>query len=1343
MKNILNRFVCLSMLLICLFCAASQVRHLNLKTSAASLIPADATTQAKVNEAYGKLPLSFEINRGQADSEVKFLSRGGAYGLFLSDNKATLRLQSGKAGEKSATVSLNLIGANALPQVEGVDPLPGKSNYLIGNDSSKWRTGIANFAKVRYREIYRGIDLVYYGNQQQLEYDFVVKPGADPKVIKLSFDGAEQLRIDRNGDLVLGTPGGEVRQSKPVIYQEVNGERRGVNGRYTIQDQTVGFKIANYDRSRPLVIDPVIVYSTFLGGKGRETARGIAVDTAGNVYVTGETFSADFPVSGTLQNGDPGQLGQASTHAFVSKLNAAGTALVYSTYLGGAGQDTTADIAVDAAGNAYIAGTTQSSDFPLVNAAQVFRGANFFTSADNGVNWRTGGTLAGIVALAIDPINSATIYAGTASGLYKSANSGGSWSRSGTGLPDQRAVTALLVDPKNPSTLYAGTSSTVYFDQGSANRGTDGMIFKSTDGGSVWNRISAPLTIERVNAFALDPTNSAIIYVAASNGGMFKSTDGGANWNVINNGFAAGGNPPTLFNATSIAIDSSNPSRIFALVNGGLYRSANGGATWALNLMGVAPRVLAMDPRNPLTIYAGTTGHTSRSLFKTTDGGETWKAVGTGLTIDKPPFPQPDLYLSITALAVDPINPSILYAGVEELGDRFYKVYKSMDGGESWSPSRKGLADANVQLLAIDPQTPARLYAGFRVKTDKVAFAAKINPSGSALIYSTYVCYGEGKGIVVDASGAVYLAGMASFGSLAATPGAVQEANGGGRPASTLFVPPGATQPIYDVGHADAFVAKLNAEGSAFVYATYLGGNDNDKAVGLALDAAGNAYVTGSADSPDFPVTPNALQTDGATILGRKAWVAKLNSSGSALAYSTYLGTNSSGEAIAVDGQGNAYVTGAGALPARAGSFQTPPGPSDVFVAKLNANGSSLVYAARLGDGGSIESGTAIAVDASGAVTVAGHTDSTNFPVTSNATQSTAGGGVCGFYQFSPSQPRITINCRDAFVARLNPAGTSLIYSSYFGAGANNQDLGTGDEALLDLALDARGAVYLAGFTSSPNFPTTSNAFQPVSSNTTFLGNNDGFVAKLSLEGAGSSVASVSAANYRGSELAPESIVAAFGSRLALSTAPATAAPLPTSLAGTTVKIRDIAGAERLAPLFFVSEGQVNYQMPPGTALGNATVIIANGNNVITTGSVRIVDVAPGLFTADASGQGFPAALAQRLRNNTTVAYEPVARFDAQQNRFVSVPIDLGPEGDQVYLVLFGTGFRRRSALSAVSVKIGGADVTINYAGSQLQLIGLDQINALIPCSLARRGEVDVVVTVDGKAANTVRVSIK
>lgn len=1302
MKKVFCRSICFSFVLFCLLLTTSQVRR---GVSAARLRPADAATRARVSGAYGKLPLGFEINRGQTGDDVRFLSRGPGYSLWLKSNEAVLTTRS---GDEVKTIRMKFIGANPSPMIEGVDPLPGRSSYLIGADLKRWRTDIANYARARYREIYPGVDLVFQGNQRRLEYDFIIKPGADPNVIDVSFEGAGRMNIDRNEALALRDSGGENRRRKPMIYQEANGERK-------------------------------IVYSTLLGGSNRETARAIAVDAAGNVYLAGDTFSANFPVSGALQNGDPGQPGQYSTHAFVSKLNAAGTALIYSTWLGGAGQDAAQGIAVDAAGNAYVTGMTQSADFPLVNAAQSFPGANFFASADGAGDWRRGGTLAGITTLAVDPINSTTIYAGTVYGLYKSANGGGVWNKSGNGLPDQRAVTALLIDPKNNSTLYAATSAAAYLDSNPPDSATDGMIFKSADGGGAWFRIGASLTIGRVNTLAIDPADSKVIYAAASNGGVLRSADGGANWTTLNNGFFSGGQPP-VYGATAIAIDSSNSSRMFALVNGGLFRSVNGGANWALNLMGAAPRALAMDSRNPSTLYAGTIGgNGNRSLFKTTDGGETWKAVGTGLISDN----SSTFNLGVTALAIDPINPSIIYAGVEEVGDYFYKVYKSADGGESWSPSRKGLADASVQTLVIDPLTPSMLYAGFRVKTSSVAFVAKLNPAGSALLYSTYVCYGEGRAIAIDSSGAVYLAGMATFGSLPVTPGVVQEASGGGRPASTLGSPLTRNQPTYDPGHADAFVAKLNASGSAFVYATYLGGRENDKAAGLAVDAAGNVFITGVSNSPDFPVTPNAFQTDGASILSRKAWVAKLNPAGSALSYSTYLGTESFGEAIAIDGQGNSYVAGAGTLPFATASFHKVPGATlGAFVAKLKADGSSLAYAALLGGGDA--SVTAIAVDASGAATVAGQTSSTNFPVTSDALQVRAGGGVCGYYQFSPSQPRITVYCRDAFLARLNLAGTELVYSTYLGAGGGNADLGTGDETATALAQDAGGAIYLAGLTTSPNFPTTSGAFQTVSNNSQSLrDNSDAFVAKLKLEGAGIAIANTSAANYRGVELASESIIAAFGVRLATSTAAATAAPLPTSLAETAVRVRDSAGVERLAPLFFVSDGQVNYQMPPGTALGNAIVTIANGDNIISSGVARIVDVAPGLFTANGSGQGLPAATAQRIRNNTTIAYEPVARFDAQQNGFVPVPIDLGPEGDLIILNLYGTGFRYRSALSAVSVKIGGVDVMINYAGPQLQLVGLDQINAFIPRSMAGRGDVDVVVTVDGKTANTTRIAFK
>jgi uncharacterized protein (TIGR03437 family) len=196
-------------------------------------------------------------------------------------------------------------------------------------------------------------------------------------------------------------------------------------------------------------------------------------------------------------------------------------------------------------------------------------------------------------------------------------------------------------------------------------------------------------------------------------------------------------------------------------------------------------------------------------------------------------------------------------------------------------------------------------------------------------------------------------------------------------------------------------------------------------------------------------------------------------------------------------------------------------------------------------------------------------------------------------------------------------------------------------------------------------------------------------------------------------------------------------------LGGTTVKITDSAGIERLAPLFFVSPGQVNYQVPGGTAIGEATVTVTNRSGIISAGTIHIAPTAPGLFAANSNGQGVAAAVALRVRSDGSESYEPVAQFDAAQNRFVARPLDLGAETDQIYLLLFGTGMRYRSALSAVSVKMGGVEVPVLYAGEQGSFAGLDQLNVQVPRSLAGRGEIDIVLTVDGQSANAVKANIR
>ena len=336
--------------------------------------------QQRVSENYGKLPMSFEANQGQADQQVKFLARGQGYGLYLTPTETVLSLRS--ADKVSATVRMKLAGAKAAKQIIGREELPGRSNYFLGNDPAQWQMDVPSFAKVEYNEVYPGIDLVYYGKQRELEYDFVVAPGADPKTIKLAFDGVQKISLNPAGELVLQTEGGEVKQHKPVIYQGSEETRQEIAGKYVLQaNNEVGFEVGEYDASKPLVIDPMLVYSAFLGGTQTDNGNGIAVDDQGNAYVTGVTFGTDFPTKNPLQASSGGGL----TDVFIAKLNPAG-ALIYSTYLGGDNLDRSDGIAVDKSGNVYVSGLTGSTNFPAKNALQpkLAGTSDFFVAKLNG-----------------------------------------------------------------------------------------------------------------------------------------------------------------------------------------------------------------------------------------------------------------------------------------------------------------------------------------------------------------------------------------------------------------------------------------------------------------------------------------------------------------------------------------------------------------------------------------------------------------------------------------------------------------------------------------------------------------------------------------------------------------------------------------------------------------------------------------------------------------------------------------------------------------------------------------------------------------------------------------------
>ncbi len=331
--------------------------------------PSTSAGDTRLAAAYLQVPLSFEANTGQTDPQVAFLARGVGYGLFLTPGEAVLSLRSGSpdAAAGPATVRLKLRGASRAPRLTGLEPLATRSNYLVGNDPARWRTDVPHFGKVRYEAVYPGIDLVYYGRQGQLEYDFVVQPGADPRQIRLDFAGADRVELDAQGDLLVRVGPETLRQHKPIVYQERDGKRETVAGAYALEGRRrAAFLLGDYDPSRPLVIDPVLTFSTYLGG-GYDAGQGIAVDTSGLVYVTGSS-TWGFPMANPLQ-GAPAGL----SDAFVAKLDTVSSSLVYSTYLGGSDYDEGLGIAVDASGNAYVTGYTKSSNFPTASPLQ---GAN-------------------------------------------------------------------------------------------------------------------------------------------------------------------------------------------------------------------------------------------------------------------------------------------------------------------------------------------------------------------------------------------------------------------------------------------------------------------------------------------------------------------------------------------------------------------------------------------------------------------------------------------------------------------------------------------------------------------------------------------------------------------------------------------------------------------------------------------------------------------------------------------------------------------------------------------------------------------------------------------------------
>jgi photosystem II stability/assembly factor-like uncharacterized protein len=934
--------------------------------SGPSSAPPSQATKAEIADHYGKLPLNFEANEGQTDAEVKFISHGPGYNLFLTSTGAVLTLRqprpqadpfkSPTPTEKkpsdqppgASVLRLKMIGANPHAQARGEEPLPGKINYLIGDDPQKWHINIPTYGKVYYTDVYPNVNLVYYGNRTELEYDFIVAPGGDVQAISFQVEEAERMKLDEAGDLHLAAKQSEVVLRKPVIYQLTDqGERREVKGEYVIKGKEVRFKTEAFDARKPLIIDPVLSYSTMLGAGGNDYANGIAVDSSGSAYITGSTDSSVFPTTpGAFQTS-----ASYSGNAFVSKLDPTGSSLVYSTFLNGSGSSAGEAIAVDSSGNAYVTGNTNSSDFPTVNPVRSST-ANFYRSTDSGGHWNNqviGAPGAALNVLAIDPTAPNTMYAGMgltgAGGIYKTTDGGNTWAALNTGVTVVNCA-ALVINPATPTTIYA----TLTTNNGSLNT----SLYKSTDAGSSWVALTNGLSGGVAPALAIDPSSPNTVYVGGSFQGVFKSTNGGASWVNSSSGINYTG-------TSAIAVDPMNSQIVYlAASGGGVFKTSNGGGSWAQVNTGLTTTYVAtlnIDPAS--TIYAGTSGG---GLFKSANGAANWTAVNNGISGSPG-------YLIVRSVALSSSSPSTLFMGLQD-----GRIYRTTDGGNNWTKVYETLTRTSFSAMAIRPGSSTMVYAGAYIVSstlnDYEGFVSKLNADGTGLIYSTYLG-GNGddyaNGIAVDSSGNAIVVGQT---------------------ASSSFPTVNALQPALS-GTKDAFVTKFNATGNALLYSTYLGGSGSlDVAYGVAVDSSGSAYVSGWTTSANFP-TLNPFQSAIGDTNEGDAFVTKLNSSG-AMAYSTFLGGEGRdiGYGIAVNGSGNAYVTGlttSTTFPL-ANPIQSTSGGAagDAFVTKLNSAGSGLIYSTYLG-GSDSESARGIAIDAAGNAYVTGFTYSADFPVITGA----------------------------------------------------------------------------------------------------------------------------------------------------------------------------------------------------------------------------------------------------------------------------------------------------------------------------------------------------------------------
>ncbi len=979
--------------------------------------PAPASQKVAVTN-FNALPLSFEAPRSASSS--RYVARGQGYLISIDGPEVLIGVQPSKNAPGQSIGMQFRGGRRPLGVPEG--QLPGKVNYFIGKDPRKWDVGLPTFERVRYRDVYPGVDVVYYGNRQHLEFDFDIKPGAKPDSIRLKFEGAEKVSLNDAGAIVLETPAGELRLPPPVVYQEIAEHRLSVPGTYRkLADGDIAFSVGRFDSSKDLIVDPTIVYSTFLGGGTESTYPQAIAVSSNNAYITGYTFASDFPVTPGAFSGYHG-----GADGFVTQMNSTGTALVCSTYFGGSGDDSFYGIAVDGSGAAWVAGYTDSTDFPTMNPYQAGLAGSFdvavvklsasgvllFSTYLGGVNYEYGSAIAldpqgnayvtgyastgfptttGVIAAANQGANDAfvTKFSSTGALVYSTylggaatdfgyaiaADSNGNAYVAGAtfsnlgfrGAPGggaqqnyvnngdafvaklNPAATAMLYftylggsqyDQANSiavdsmgNAYVAGQTSSLDFPttqgafQTTLNGGTNGFVAKLNVNGSVFSYetyIGSNRT-DTLRGMALDPNGN--VYLAGDTNGdqfpsvnaledtlpgpspnsLYQTTNSGAAWTAFDSGLRG--------TVNSLSPDPASSTTLVASTDIGLFKTTDGGTTWTLeNSTG-----LVFFSRSPVvtnTIY----GVNASSAYKSLDGGSTWNRAGSlGQCCG-------------TVVVADPLTANTAYVFGQSAN---FGVVKTTDGGATWNLVNSGLPSLVIQSMAAasDGSLYLALVSNGVYKSTNQGASWTSMSNGLPAAFSPIA-------IAASASNAAVLYVCNSYTVYKTT-------NGGANWAATSATVPNGSIISIGVSPLDSQIVYASSAFSPVVYNSPDGGTTwNSAASGL-----GNAPLYQFVFSPQ-----NSGQVFGLAAVTTTAWLAKMNTTGTALVYSTFLGGSKGSYfgTVATNGTGDAFVTGytySPDFPVSPGAYSTAyPGNGQAFLTRVSDTTGSCSYAVNPGN---------------------------------------------------------------------------------------------------------------------------------------------------------------------------------------------------------------------------------------------------------------------------------------------------------------------------------------------------------------------------------------------------------